>query len=66
MDNRLKVLITILVLFVMPVVSAYVVAKLFIQGKGGILVIIFIGLIVLSVILSIHRFVKYNKRDKED
>jgi len=66
MDNRLKVLITILVLVVMPVVSAYVVAKLFIQGKGGILVIIFIGLIVLSVILSIYRLVKYNKRDKED
>lgn len=66
MDNRLKVLITILVLFVMPVLSAYIVVKLFIQGKGGILVIIFIGLIVLSVILSIYRLVKYNKRDKED
>lgn len=66
MDNRLKVLITILVLFVMPVVSAYVVAKLFVEGKGGILAIIFIALIVLSVFLSIHRFVKYNKQDKEE
>lgn len=66
MDNRLKVLITILVLFVMPVLSAYVVAKLFVEGKGGILAIIFIALIVISVFLSIHRFVKYNKRDKEE
>lgn len=66
MDNRLKVLITILVLFVMPVVSAYVVAKLFVEGKGGILAIIFIALIVLSVFLSIRRFVKYNKGDKEE
>lgn len=66
MDNRLKVLIALLVFLVMPVLSAYVVAKLFVEGKGGILAIIFIALIVLSVFLSIHRFVKYNKRDKEE
>ena len=66
MNEKLKIIICLLVFLVMPVVSAYVVAKLFIQGKGGILAIIFIGLIVLSVILSIYRLVKYNKRDKED
>lgn len=66
MNNKLKILIALLVFLVMPVVSAYVVAKLFVEGKGGILAIIFIALIVLSVFLSIHRFVKYNKRDKEE
>lgn len=66
MNEKLKIIIGLLVFFVMPVLSAYIVVKLFIQGKGGILVIIFIGLIVLSVILSIYRLVKYNKRDKED
>lgn len=66
MNNRLKVLITILVLVVMPVVSAYVVAKLFLEGKGGILVIIFIVLIVLSIILSIHRLIKSRKKDGDE
>jgi len=66
MNEKLKIIIGLLVFFVMPVLSAYIVVKLFLGGKGGILVIIFIGLIVLSVILSIYRLVKYNKRDKED
>ena len=66
MNNKLKILIALLVFLVMPVLSAYIVAKLFLEGKGGILAIIFIALIVLSVFLSIRRFVKYNKRDKEE
>ena len=66
MDNRLKVLITILVLFVMPVVSAYVVVKLFLGGKGGILLTIFLVLIALSIILSIHRLIKSRKKDEDE
>ena len=66
MDNRLKVLIALLVFLVMPVLLAYTVAKLFVEGKGEILLIIFIVLIALSVISSIYRFVKYNNRDKEE
>ena len=66
MNNKLKILIALLVFLVMPVLSAYIVAKLFVEGKGEILAIIFIALIVLSVFLSIRRFVKYNKRDKEE
>ncbi|MBO5530443.1 MAG: hypothetical protein J5970_03500 [Bacilli bacterium] len=66
MNEKLKIIIGLLVFFVMPVLSAYIVVRLLLGGKGGILVIIFIGLIVLSVILSIYRIVKYNKRDKED
>ena len=66
MDNRLKVLITILVLFVMPVVSAYVVVKLYLGGQGGILLTIFLVLIALSIILSIHRFIKSRKKDEDE
>lgn len=65
MDNKvLKALIAILVLFVLPVVSGVIIVKLFVTGKGITLMIIFISLIILSVALSVYRFIKY-KRDKE-
>lgn len=66
MKNIFKVLLTLLILVVMPVLSAYIVAKLFLEGKGGILVIIFIVLIVLSIILSIHRLIKSRKKDGDE
>lgn len=62
MNNRvLRVLIVILVLVVMPVLSAYIIAKLFVEHKETPLIIIFISLIVLSVALSVIKFIKYNK-----
>lgn len=66
MNNKLKILIALLVFLVMPVLSAYIVAKLFVEGKGGILAIIFIVLIVLSIILSIHRLIKSRKKDGDE
>ena len=66
MNEKLKIIIGLLVFLVMPVVSAYVVVKLFIQGKGGILLTIFLVLIALSIILSIRRLIKSRKKDGDE
>ena len=64
MNKLLKILLTILILFVMPVLVAYAVVKLFVTGKGTILAIVFLGLIALEVFIAIFRLVKYNKNKK--
>ena len=64
MNKPLKILLTILILFVMPVLLAYVVVKLFVNGKGTILAIVFVSLIALEVFMAIFRLVKYNKNKK--
>ena len=61
MRDVLKTILAILIIFTFPIITAYVVVKLFIKGHGTILATIFIILIVLSVILGIVRIVRYNK-----
>ena len=61
MNKALKILLTILILFVIPVLMAYTVVKLYVNGKGTILAIVFVSLIVLEVFLAIFRLVKYYK-----
>lgn len=63
MNNGLKIIISILLLIVMPVLSAYIIVKLFVNGKGTILAIIFFSLIVLGVIAEIIRFVRSRKNE---
>ena len=64
MDKTLKILLTILILLVMPVLGAYIVVKLFVNGKGTILTIVFVSLIALEVFIAIFRLVKYKKNKK--
>ena len=67
MDNKvLRILLVILVLFILPVVSAFIIAKLFVEGKGTLFMIIFISLIVLSIALSVYKVVRYYKNKDEE
>ena len=61
MNNKLKILIALLVFLVMPVLMAYVVASLFVHNKGTILAIIFFSLIALEIAAAIYKIIKYNK-----
>ena len=66
MDNRLKVLITILVLFVMPVVMGVIVAKAFATHNGTLVAIIFFTLIALELVAVVMKIIKYKKSKEED
>ena len=65
MKNIYKILMTILLLVIMPVVMGVIVVKLFLGGNGTILAILFIGLVVLSILASINRVIAWNKSKKE-
>ena len=65
MNNKLKtIILIILFLFIMPIVSAYIIVKLFVNHNGKLLGIIFISLIILEISLSIYKIVKYKKNKK--
>ena len=64
MKNIYKILMTILLLVIMPVVMGVIVIKLFLGGNGAILTILFIGLVVLSILASINRVIAWNKSKK--
>ena len=65
MKNIYKILMTILLLVIMPVVMGVIVVKLFLGGNGTILIILFIGLVVLGILASINRVIAWNKSKKE-
>lgn len=65
MKNIYKVLMTILLLVIMPVVMGVIVVKLFLSGNGTILTILFIGLVVLGILASINKVIAWNKSKKE-
>ena len=65
MKNIYKILMVILLLVIMPVVMGVIVIKLFLSGNGTILTILFIGLVVLSILASVNRFIAWNKSKKE-
>ena len=64
MKNIYKVLMTILLLVIMPVVMGVIVIKLFLNGNGTILTILFIGLVVLGILASVNRLIAWNKSKK--
>lgn len=66
MKNIFKVLLTLLILVVMPILLGIIVVGAFRYNNSVLLIILFFSLIALSVTLSVIRFVKYNKRDKEE
>ena len=65
MKNIYKILMTILILVIMPVVMGVIVVKLFLSGNSTILTILFIGLVVLGILASINRVIAWNKSKKE-
>ena len=66
MKNIFKVLLALLILVVMPILLGIIVVGAFRYNNSVLLIILFFSLITLSVTLSVIRFVKYNKRDKEE
>ncbi len=66
MKNIFKVLLALLILVVMPILLGIIVVGAFRYNNSVLLIILFFSLIALSVTLSVIRFVKYNKRDKEE
>ena len=66
MKNIFKVLLALLILVVMPILVGIIVVGAFRYNNSVLLIILFFSLIALSVTLSVIRFIKYNKRDKEE
>lgn len=66
-ENKLKIVIGLLLFYlIMPVVVGCIIVKLFLNGEGLILSIIFFSLIVLELILSINKLNKFMKEKKKN
>lgn len=62
MKNILKTIIGLIIFYlIIPILLGVIIVKSFKDNNGTLLVIIFVSLIVLSIVLSIYRFVKYKK-----
>lgn len=67
MKNALKTIIGLIIFYlIVPILLGVIIVKAFKDNNGTLLVIIFVSLIVLSIALSIYRFVKYKKVDKNE
>ena len=63
MKNALKIIIGLIIFYlIIPILLGVIIVKAFKDNNGTLLVIIFVSLIVLSIALSIYRFIKYKKR----
>ena len=63
MKNALKTIIGLIIFYlIIPILLGVIIVKAFKDNNGTLLVIIFVSLIVLSIALSIYRFIKYKKR----
>ena len=66
MKNALKTIIGLIIFYlIIPILLGVIIVKAFKNNNGTLLVIIFVSLIVLSIALSIYRFIKY-KKDNEN
>ena len=66
MKNALKTIIGLIIFYlIIPILLGVIIVKAFKDNNGTLLVIIFVTLIVLSIALSIYRFIKY-KKDNEN
>lgn len=66
MKNALKTIIGLIIFYlIIPILLGVIIVKSFKDNNGTLLVIIFVSLIVLSIALSIYRFIKY-KKDNEN
>ena len=65
MKNALKTIIGLIIFYlIIPILLGVIIVKAFKDNNGTLLVIIFVSLIVLSITLSIYRFIKYKKDDE--
>ena len=63
MNNKIKIIIGLILYLTMPILMAYIIAKLFMNNNGKMLTLIFITLIVLEIISVIIKIVKYKKNN---
>ena len=62
MKNALKTIIGLIIFYlIIPILLGVIIVKSFNDNNGTLLVIIFVSLIVLSIALSIFRFIRYKK-----
>ena len=66
MNEKLKILICLLVFLVMPVLLGVIVAKAFANHNGTLLAILFFALIALELVAAVYKVIKYNNRKKDD
>ena len=66
MNDKLKIIIGVIVLLIMPVLMGVIVAKAIADHNGILLAIIFFSLIALELIAVIIKIIKYNKKKNED
>lgn len=67
MKNILKTIIGLIIFYlIIPILLGVIIVKAFKDNNGTLLVIIFALLIVLSIALSIYRFIKYKKVAKNE
>lgn len=67
MKNALKTIIGLIIFYlIIPILLGVIIVKAFKDNNGILLIIIFVSLIVLSIALSIYRFVKYKKVAKNE
>ena len=65
MKNALKTIIGLIIFYlIIPILLGVIIVKAFKDNNGTLLVIIFVSLIVLSITLSIYRFIKYKRVGK--
>ena len=66
MKNTLKTIIGLVLFYlIIPILLGVIIVKAFKDNNGTFLVIIFVLLIVLSIALSIFRFIRYKKKSKK-
>ena len=62
MKNALNTIIGLIIFYlIIPILLGVIIVKSFKDNNGTLLVIIFVSLIVLSIALSIFRFIRYKK-----
>ena len=67
MKNILKTITGIIILYlIMPVILGVIIVKAFKDNNGTLLIIIFVSLIVLSIALSIFKFIKYKRDNRKN
>ena len=61
MKKSLTTIIALIIYLTLPVIFAYIIAKLFMKNEGTILAIIFISLIVLELVFVAIKVIRYKK-----
>ena len=65
MKNALKTIIGLIIFYlIIPILLGVIIVKAFKDNNGTFIIIIFVSLIVLSITLSIYRFIKYKRVGK--